>query len=93
MAQNHLPASLLPMQLGPEAVPGDGFGLGFSVRIGPESGTIGSIGMYGWGGAASTRFYVDPAEDMVSIFMPQLLAAADPIRPTFQNLVYQSLID
>lgn len=93
MTQNHLPPSLLPLKLGPEAVPGDGFGLGVSVRIGPDSGTIGSIGMYGWGGAASTRFYVDPAEDMVSIFMPQLLAVVDPIRPTFQNLVYQSLID
>jgi CubicO group peptidase (beta-lactamase class C family) len=93
MTQNHLPASLLPMQLGPESLPGDGFGLGFSVRIGGESGTIGSTGMYGWGGAAATRFYVDPAEDMVSLFMPQLLAAVEPIRPTFQNLVYQSLID
>ncbi len=93
MTQNHLPAALLPLQLGPETVPGDGFGLGVSVRVGGESGTIGSTGMYGWGGAAATRFYVDPAEDMVSIFMPQLLAAVEPIRPTFQNLVYQSVID
>ncbi|MBI5878973.1 MAG: beta-lactamase family protein [Chloroflexi bacterium] len=93
MTANHLPPTLLPLQLGPERLPGDGFGLGFSMRIGDESGTLGSTGMYGWGGAAATRFHVDPLEDMISIFMPQLLAAVEPIRPMFQNTVYQAIID
>ena len=48
--------------------PGHGFGLGFAVRTAAgESSWYGSVGDYYWGGAASTIFWVDPAEDLVVV--------------------------
>ncbi len=45
--------------------PGQGFGLGFSVveELAPGA-TLGSVGQYGWGGAAGTYFWVDPDEEL-----------------------------
>ncbi|MBI5876916.1 MAG: beta-lactamase family protein [Chloroflexi bacterium] len=93
MTTNHLPASLLPPLVGADAQPGDGFGLGFNMRTGNEAGTLGSIGMYGWDGAADTRFRVDPAEDLVYLYMAQSYFGAEPIATVCQNLVYQSIVD
>ena len=74
---------------------GIGFGLGFSVMLDPAKAQIlGSPGEYGWGGAASTVFWVDPAEEMVVILMAQLLPASTyPIRRELRVLSYQALID
>lgn len=92
MTANHLPTSLLPILAGSFQWPGHGFGLGVCVRLGHESGTLGSAGMYGWDGAAGTRFRVDPVEDLIFIYVTQLLAPPDPIAAVYQNLVYQALI-
>ncbi|MHB1208486.1 MAG: serine hydrolase domain-containing protein [Acidimicrobiales bacterium] len=74
---------------------GVGFGLGFSVvtdRL--KNKSLVSEGTYGWGGAASTAFWVDPVEDLTVSFFTQLLPSGTyPIRRDLQQLVYQSLID
>ena len=93
MTANHLPEELLPFKVGIEPVLGAGFGLGVSVRINAESGLLGSEGMYGWGGAAGTFVSIDPAEDMVILYMPQLLGGTELIAPVFQNLAYHAIID
>ena len=51
---------------------GMGFGLGFAVVLDPAAGkTLTSAGEYSWGGAASTAFFVDPAEGLtVSLLHP-----------------------
>ena len=51
-----------------------GFGLGFEIteHVG-RSGRPGSVGEYGWGGAYHTKFWVDPVEKLVVVFMTQLL--------------------
>ncbi|WP_134323303.1 serine hydrolase domain-containing protein [Cumulibacter soli] len=74
---------------------GVGFGLGFSVVMDPiKYGTLTSVGEIGWGGAASTAFWVDPLEDLTLIFMTQLLPSSTyPIRTELKGLVYQSLVD
>ena len=74
---------------------GQGFGLGFSVLQDPmAAGTLGSIGEYGWGGAASTAFWVDPVEQITAIFMTQLLPSSTwPIRTQLRQLVYSALVD
>ncbi|HEY6419282.1 MAG TPA: serine hydrolase domain-containing protein, partial [Candidatus Binataceae bacterium] len=52
---------------------GIGFGLGFAMTLGEvATGALGE-GDYYWGGAASTIFWVDPKEDMVVVFMTQLM--------------------
>ena len=93
MTANHLPEELLPFKVGIEPSLGSGFGLGVSVRINDESGLLGSEGMYGWGGAAGTFVRIDPAEDMIILYMPQLLAGTELIAPVFQNLAYQAVVD
>jgi len=51
---------------------GYGFGLGFAVRTAPGiAATSGSVGEYRWGGAAGTAFWVDPKEEMITVFMTQ----------------------
>jgi CubicO group peptidase (beta-lactamase class C family) len=80
-----------------DAVPqrqGFGFGLGFAVLLDPgQSGVYGSVGSYGFAGAYYTTYWVDPAEDMVSLLMVQLRPPSDPgLQTTFRDLVYQSIV-
>jgi len=72
---------------------GSGFGLGFSVKTDvARSATIGSEGEFGWGGLASTSFFVDPVEDMTVIFMSQLIPSSSyPIRQELRALAYGAL--
>ena len=63
---------------------GVGFGLGFAVTLDTTKTMLpGSIGDYFWGGAASTYFWIDPREDLITIFMTQLMPSihlCDPPR-------------
>ena len=74
---------------------GVGFGLGFAVLLDAAPGrTLGSEGEFSWGGAASTAFFVDPANGLTVSFFTQLLpSSAHPIRPQLRQLVYQALTD
>ncbi|MGH8027533.1 MAG: serine hydrolase domain-containing protein [Pseudoxanthomonas sp.] len=75
----------------------EGFGLGGSVLLDPAGkGRLGPTGQFGWSGAASTYFSIDPKERMISILLLQHLpnnAANDlpRISTPFYNLVYQAL--
>lgn len=73
---------------------GVGFGLGFAMTLGEvESGGIG-YGDYYWGGAASTIFWVDPIEDLVAIFMTQLMPSATfNFRGQLKNIIYSAIVD
>ena len=75
--------------------PGDGFGLTFRVNEHPgHNGALGSPGDYSWGGAAGTRFWIDPDEEMVAVFMIQILPHGGLTYGTeFRNLAYQAIID
>ena len=74
---------------------GVGFGLGVSVLMNPVANkTLGSAGEIAWGGAASTAFWVDPKEEIVVIFMTQLLpSSTHPLRSELRQLLYQALVD
>lgn len=73
---------------------GYGFGLGFSVlRDAVKAKTLSSPGEFAWGGAASTAFWVDPAEEVTAMFFTQLLpSSTHPIRQHLRQLVYQALV-
>jgi len=72
---------------------GYGFGLGFSVNLGPgPTATVGSAGEIAWGGAASTLFWVDPAEDLVCILMTQFMPSGTfNFRGQMKSLVYPAI--
>ena len=74
---------------------GVGFGLGVSVTIEPGlAKTACSMGDFGWGGMASTMFWVDPVQDMVVIFFTQLVPSSSyPNRKELRALAYSSLTD
>lgn len=73
---------------------GFGFGLGFSVlKDAVKAKTLSSPGEFAWGGAASTAFWVDPAEELTAMFFTQLLpSSTHPIRQHLRQLVYQALV-
>ncbi|MEN6543928.1 serine hydrolase domain-containing protein [Parvibaculum sp.] len=100
MRLNHLPGgrTMKEMSLssfGELAAEGAGFGLGFQVILDPaEAQSIGSVGNYSWGGAASTYFWIDPEEELVAILMTQLMPSSTyPLRPQMQQLVYAAIED
>ncbi|MCY3898001.1 MAG: serine hydrolase [Caldilineaceae bacterium] len=95
MRANHLPPRLVPIAIGDDVDAGYGFGLGVSVLVDlPATSTPGSIGNYSWSGAASTQFWIDPAEEMLGIFMSQFMPFGHyPVARQFRVAAYQALID
>ena len=74
---------------------GQGFGLGFSIVMDPAtSGLPSSVGEYGWGGAYHSTYWVDPQEEMVVVYLTQLIPARDiDDHGKLRTLVYQSIVD
>lgn len=100
MTTNHLPGNRdlpdMSRSMFAEATyAGIGFGLGFSVTMDPAKTLIaGSPGEYAWGGAATTSFWIDPAEDLITIFMTQVIpSSAYPIRRELRTMVYAAITD
>jgi CubicO group peptidase (beta-lactamase class C family) len=56
------------------------------------AGIPGSVGEFGWGGAASTYYWVDPHEELAGVFMTQYQGADSP-SADFRVLAYQAIID
>lgn len=90
MASNHLaPNVKLETHLVP---PGHGFGLGFAVRtddgLAPYAG---STGQFFWSGVAGTFFWIDPKEDLLTVFMSQGPGQREYFRTLIRSLVYAAL--
>jgi CubicO group peptidase (beta-lactamase class C family) len=95
MTTNHLPDVLIPIRLQPHTLHGCGFGLGFRVVVNAaQAGLLTCEGEYGWGGAASTSFFIDPKEDLIGLLLTQLMPSRTyPNRNQFKVLVGQALVD
>lgn len=76
--------------------PGNGAGFGLGVSILLDLGKVqqlGSVGNYGWGGAANTNFWIDPREELIGIIMLQFMPSDTyPVIVDFRNGVYQALV-
>ena len=93
MTSNHLSPQVqrTPLYL---PGPGYGFGLGFAVRTqAGEAGSIGTVGEYNWGGAGGTAMWVDPASDLITVFMMQSPKQRVLYRPILRNLVYGAMTE
>ena len=89
MRQDHLPpghTAIAPFRFG--------YGFGVSVlRSLAEKQGIGSVGEFGWGGAATTNAWIDPQEDMVCLVMMQLLPkTTQGLDKKLKNAMYQALV-
>ncbi|MBR0795843.1 beta-lactamase family protein [Bradyrhizobium jicamae] len=98
MTSNHLPGGVdlpaMSRSMFSEATyNGIGFGLGFAVTMHPSQTMIaGSPGEFNWGGAATTSFFIDPAEELITIFMTQVLpSSAYPLRRELRTMVYAAI--
>jgi CubicO group peptidase (beta-lactamase class C family) len=99
MTRNHLPGGADLESFGRRlfaetTFDGVGYGLGFAVLLDPVANKVlSNAGEFAWGGAASTFFWVDPAEQLTAIFMTQLVpSSAHPLRSELRQLVYQALV-
>jgi len=98
MTMNHLPDGKDLTEMSESAFSetpyaGVGFGLGFSVMVDPaKSQTLSDVGEFGWGGMASTVFFINPKEDMLVIFLTQLVPSSTyQVRRELRSLVYSAL--
>ena len=75
--------------------PGQGFGLGFSITHDPAAtGLPGSVGEFGWGGAYHSTYWVDPEEELVVVYLTQLIPASNiDDQQKVRTLVYQAIMD
>lgn len=99
MTANHLPGGKdlteMSVSLFSEAgYSGVGFGLGFAVTTNPARALIpGTVGDFSWGGMASTYFWIDPREQLIVIFMTQLMPSTlYNLRRELRTLVYSAFI-
>ena len=98
MTANHIPGgqdlTQMSKSLFSEAdMAGIGFGLGFATTI-DSAATLApcSEGDFYWGGMYSTAFFVDPVEDIIMIFMTQLLPSTTyPVRREIKTMIYSAL--
>ena len=88
MTQNHVGA-LYDWQKGA------GFGLGFRVVLDVGAGgRHGTAGEFGWGGAYHSTYWVDPAEELVVVYLTQLIPAGGlDDQETLRSLVYSAIVD
>ena len=100
MTMNHLPGNqdltdLSISTVSETASEGVGFGLGFAVIIDlMKSQQVGSLGEYYWGGAASTIFWINPAQDLIVIFLTQMMPSNTfNFRGQLKSLIYPAIID
>lgn len=91
MTQDHIhgiPISQIGYALG---MKGAGYGLGFSVTLEPFMDTRGDAGEFNWGGAASTIFWVDPKQEMIGVYLIQLLPSNFSTGLNFKKAAYRAI--
>lgn len=94
MHTNHLAPALLPYGSGGVPTPGWGYGLGSRVAMDlGQMAVPGSVGEFGWAGAAKTYFWVDPREELVGVIMTQFMVGFTLPEVDFRSTVYQALED
>jgi CubicO group peptidase (beta-lactamase class C family) len=91
MRQNHLPPNIPSIAAGSTAT---GYGLGVSVTLDvPALGRLNSVGSFGWSGAATTTFSVDPQEKLTYVIMAQVMPNDTAIMQRVETLIYQAIVD
>jgi CubicO group peptidase (beta-lactamase class C family) len=90
MRQNQLPPNIASIA----GSPGMGWGLGVSVVTDVAAlGRLNSVGSFGWSGAATTTFSVDPQEKLTYVIMAQLMPNDSALMQRVETLIYQAITD
>ena len=66
-----------------------GWGLGCRTLMDPtKNNNLGSVGEFGWAGAASTYFLVDNSKEMTALLMTQVLNGSPELKNDFYRFIY-----
>jgi CubicO group peptidase (beta-lactamase class C family) len=91
MTTNQLPEGIGWIRLGYHRV-GTGFGLGLSVRV--KSSNIekaSKVGECGWGGAASTHFWISPADGLAVVTLEQTMPYSLLVERDIKGIIYDAI--
>lgn len=93
MTTDQLPDSIPPMSLLEHVFHGYGFGMGFYVRTANEKewDPAARLGEYGWGGGASTHFWVSPRDDLIVVTFEQRTPQTYETQRLVKPLVYSAI--
>jgi CubicO group peptidase (beta-lactamase class C family) len=93
MTTNLLPKEAFPIYFGNQKRHGTGFGLGFSVRTADtEWDPAGRVGEYGWGGAASTHYWVSTKDHLAVVTMEQTMPYTFDVEFAVKGLIYDAIV-
>ena len=72
---------------------GYGYGLGVRTMVDKaEGGSLGSLGEFGWGGAAGASVYIDPKLNLAAVYAKHSLAPREEYyQPRVRNVLYSCL--
>lgn len=94
MTTNHLPPQVGWVKFGSEVREGVGFGYGFNVRDKMSDwDPQGRVGEYGWGGAASTHYWVSPKDDLAVITLEQIMPYSFMTEFKLKGLIYDAIVE
>ena len=95
MTTNQLPDGVKQIHFGEEIRHGVGFGLGFNVVVkeSDDWDPDAVIGEFGWGGLASTHYWVSPRHDLIVVTMEQRLPYSWDVERALKGLIYQAVIE
>ncbi|MEM6469382.1 MAG: serine hydrolase domain-containing protein [Planctomycetota bacterium] len=94
MTTNQLPKDVGWIRFGNEVRTGVGFGFGFNVRDQMSDwDPNGRLGEYGWGGAASTHYWVSPNDELIVITMEQVMPYRWLTEFGLKKQIYDAIID
>ena len=94
MTTNQIPKGGGWVTFGDEVREGVGFGHGFSVRVKMSDwDPDGRVGEYGWGGAASTHYWISPKDDLVVLTLEQVMPYTFNTEWVLKGLIYDALLD
>lgn len=93
MQTNQLPEKAFPIHFGKEMRAGTGFSLGFSVRteISDKWDPAGHVGEYGWGGAASTHYWVSPKDQLIVVTLEQIMPYQWDTEFGLKKIIYEAI--
>jgi CubicO group peptidase (beta-lactamase class C family) len=93
MHTNQLPKGVDWIGSGDEKRKGVGFGLGFSVTVEPgEKSPNNHKDEYGWGGAASTHYWVSPRDRLIVVTMEQRWPYSPETEEALKPVIYDAIV-
>ena len=92
MTNSQLPKEVPHIYFGDQQRVGVGFGFGFSVREKMSDwDPAGRVGEYGWGGLASTHYWVSPKDELIVITLEQSMPYSFTTEFAVKALIYDAI--